>query len=212
MSRKRGRREDADRAVEIISAIMALLRQFVVYERRGKNDMLCTARNIIPEGSLGAVVMDATAGNSPVYDLMKAKRYSAIEGTRNYSNGTLHVGIAEQLGLRKMVENGKAKAAELMNDIKHRLPAVTPSGTRVFVTCHKDNRAHVAGHAHEFESMHVAHYGQIDGENGWKDCNHVVQFGLHYRADTDASGSFMAFEGTPKTAKWFSVTSWRSTG
>ena len=63
------------------------------FSKKGKYNTLNTASMIIPDGIEGAVVMDATANQNLLWDLLSEKvlRIDTPKNVRSYSNVYLHV-------------------------------------------------------------------------------------------------------------------------
>ena len=90
-------RERLDR---IIYDLTELFLNWNYFSKKGKFNTLNTASLIIPDGIEGAVVMDATANQNLLWDLLsdKSVRIRTPKGARSYSNVDLYVSRTTQLG------------------------------------------------------------------------------------------------------------------
>lgn len=94
-----GRRDTAEqnklrgRVKKVLRALHCIYRAWVFCAQKGKDYTLNTARLLVPPGTKGAVVLDATAEVNAVYDVGDAmfNRVETPEGVRTYKNFTLHV-------------------------------------------------------------------------------------------------------------------------
>ena len=175
--------------------------------QEGTKRTLSTSSLILPENCKGAVVLDATASASPVYDIFdRAKVWQTPPGSRSYENVTLHVSTGHRVGKRYLTNNAIELSASLIGDLNERL-----AGKRnVLMVCHKGVEPVINGYETTFH-MHTGHWGMIEGSNEWKDCDSVVIFGLPYRPNTWTSSTFMGFCGPPAN-EWFQSSAKRSFG
>jgi hypothetical protein len=180
-----------------LKSLHCIFRSWMYYARLEGKHTLNTARLLVPDNTRGPVVLDATASSNPLYEVFdRAALCRAPSGARNYKNVTLHVSVGHRTGKRYMTHNAKQVCADLICDLRKRIPP----DSRVFVVCHKDVEPVLATHGPPFE-MRTGHWGAIAGSNKWRDCDTVVIFGLPYRRDTWAPNVFMACQG-PQSTKW----------
>jgi hypothetical protein len=157
------------------------------------------ARLIVPEEVTGAVVLDATASSSLIYQLFdhRADVIPAPANARRYDNVTLHVSKGHAVGKTSMIKAMPKAAGQLIANL-----GKTLGGDRkVFVCAHKSVAPHVVACTHPFASLDVGHWGAIDGKNEWSHCDSVVIFGLPYRDNIWSANVFMALQGL-QTTDW----------
>jgi hypothetical protein len=149
---------------------------------------LHTARLIIPEGTKGAVVLDATASSNVMYELHNDSAIiNTPAGTRNYQNVTLHISKGHNVGKRHMMQHAKKLCAELVSELNPIL-----KGKDTLVVCHKDVEPVLNKYKTTFD-MKTGHWGAIDGSNKWQDCDTAVIFGIPYLPDHWTANCYMAF-------------------
>jgi hypothetical protein len=179
---------DADR---LFGQISALMESFVLYSKSGDSHSLSTARLLVPVDSQGCVVLDATADNSPLYDMLDVKRHELPTDARRYDRVTFHVSHGHSVGKSSMAKRGKEHAQQLLANLSQRLT----TQDKVFLCTHAVAEQEFAGYETPFE-LRLGHWGKVDGSNEWRDCNVAVIASLPYRSPTDAALSFFATQGT----------------
>jgi co-chaperonin GroES (HSP10) len=194
----------------LIKTLMAadeLIAGFSWYSKNGQSHTLNSAKHILPETISSGVVLDATASQNLVWELLgnKAELIEPVEGLRNYSNVTLRTCRQSGLGKHKMLKSASDRVALLLND----LPKHIPHGNRVLVVCHKGLIPFMDKQTHPFRELSVINWGAIDGRNDWDDYETVVIYGLPYRNPIDSRNLFMAVQG-PQDSDWLSGKSERS--
>ena len=127
-------RERLDR---IIHDLTELFLNWNYFSKKGKFNTLNTASLIIPDGIEGAVVMDATAKQNLLWDLLsdKSVRIRTPKGARSYSNVDLYVSRTTQLGKQSMNLNGQSRSIQLLKELKRRIS----TDSQVLLVCHKDS-------------------------------------------------------------------------
>jgi hypothetical protein len=180
-----------------LKALHYILKSWSYYSGVKKEHTLHTARLLVPEDTKGAVVFDATASHNLIYQLFSDSHIvPSPDGTRDYSNVTLHVSRDHKVGKVHMTSNAQRVCGELISE----LDPVLGKERETLVVCHKDVEPVLSKYDTSFE-MHTGHYGKIDGSNEWKDCDSVVIFGLPYRPDTWTADVYMALQ-EPTSTEW----------
>ncbi len=181
---------------ERLKSLDCILKSWLYYAKVLSKHTLNTARLLVPEDVKGAVVLDATASSSVLYELFKPAQVWAPPGnSRNYGNVMLHVSKGHSVGKSRMEQEAKKRCPALIADLNERL-----HGRKVFVVCHKTVEPALRTFQPTFE-MSTGHWGKVDGSNQWKDCDSCVVFGLPYRPDTWTANAFMAYQG-PQETDW----------
>lgn len=156
-----------------------------------KGHTLNTARLLVPEGTKGAVVLDATAMHDVIYELFdKVDLVDPPQGVRDYSNVNLWVSRGHKQGKIHMRNNAKSLCDALMSELAQRVS----SDSNVFVCCHKEVEPTLKAYSPKF-NLNVGHWGAVDGSNNWQDCDTAVIFGLPYIPDTWAANTYFALQG-----------------
>jgi hypothetical protein len=185
----------------------AILRLWAYYYRKGKVDTFNSAQLLIPKGLPGPVVLDATATQNFLWELLEGRvEVPPIpDGVRRYENVRLHVArVSGGLGKAKMEELGQTRIPRLLAWLEESLP----SDRKVLLCLHKRVEHHAAGYDHPFAAYSVAHWGAIDGKNDWQDYDTAVIFGLPYRDPVWATNAFFALQG-PQDNHWLEKPEWR---
>jgi hypothetical protein len=179
--------EDAPTVVdEILQDVEAMFASFAYYFKSGEQHSINSATYLLPPGLPGAVILDATANNDVLYQLLKGRVYVAPipSNVRDYSNLTLHVARTSS-GLGKSVTDD-TKHLRLPRLAKH-LSEEIPPGRNVFLCVHKHSEALAETFSTDRLKLNVGHWGAIDGKNTWKDCDAAVIYGLPSPAATALS-------------------------
>lgn len=197
--------EDYNRRVQKVhgnslSAIDALLKGHLYWNRTNNKPTFNTARLLVPPGAKGAVILDATASCNPIYDLFEdATVIVPPSGTRDYSNVTIHVSYGHKVGQREMRENAKELSKDLIATLQDSFGG---QDRDILIGTHKDVEPFLKQYSpHDFK-LNVGHWGATDGSNEWKDSDTVVVFGLPYKPNAWTANVFMAFQGVPEDASW----------
>ena len=199
-------RERLDR---IIHDLTELFLNWNYFSKKGKFNTLNTASLIIPDGIEGAVVMDATAKQNLLWDLLsdKSVRIRTPKGARSYSNVDLYVSRTTQLGKQSMNLNGQSRSIQLFKELKRRIS----TDSQVLLVCHKDSEHWYSSQEHDFRNFEVTHWGAIDGKNDWQDFDTVVIAGIPYRDRVWANNTFMAIRGL-QSNEWLQNSTKRAFG
>ncbi len=177
-----------------------IFRSWVYYAKSGAKKLgdaghtLNTARLLVPEGTKGCVVLDATASANVIYQLFdKAGAISPPENVRSYKNVTLHVSRGHKVGKVSMRDNAAEAASKLIGHLNVEL-----EGRKVFIVSHKAVEPMLQTQVTTFE-MHTGHWGKVDGSNAWQSCDAAVVFGLPYRPATWSANAFFSLQGVQDT-------------
>jgi hypothetical protein len=172
---------------------------FAYYYKSGEQHSINSATYLLPPGLPGAVILDATANNDLLYELLKGRVYVAPipDNVRDYSNVTVHVARTSS-GLGKSVTDD-TKHLRLPRLAKHLAEKIAPERS-VFLCVHKHSEALAETFRTDNLKLSVGHWGAIDGKNDWKDCDVAVIFGLPYMDQRRAINNLFATHGPQDTA------------
>jgi hypothetical protein len=193
-------KEDAPSLVDdILQDVEAMFASFAYYFKSGDHRSINSATYLLPPGLPGAVILDATANNDVLYQLLKDRVYVAPipPNVRDYSNVTVHVGRTSS-GLGKSVTDD-TKHLRLPRLTKHFSEEIAP-GRSVFLCVHKHSEALAQTFSTDRLKLNVGHWGAIDGKNTWKDCDVAVIYGLPYMDQRRAINNLFATQGPQDTA------------
>jgi len=184
---------------QIIKGIHLTIDNWNWYAKKRKAHTMNTARLIVPEEVMGAVVLDATASSSLIYQLFehRADVIPAPADARRYDNVTLHISTGHAVGKTSMIKAMPKAAGRLIGNLSKTIS----KDRKVFVCAHKQVTAHLVAFSHPFASFEVGHWGAIDGKNTWDNCDTVVIFGLPYRDNVWSANLYMALQGL-QTTEW----------
>jgi hypothetical protein len=183
----------------------AILDRWAVYSKKGTLHTLNSALLLIPDDAPPAVVLDATASQSELWEILGDRARIAVTpaDARNYRNVTLHVCRAKGMGKHKMRELAQDRFPRLLENLEQR---VGPD-KKVFVCTHLAAEHVALSFEPNFASYAVGHWGAIDGRNDWQEFDTAVIFGLPYRDTVWANNHFFAVHG-PKENEWFDSPKW----
>lgn len=196
MTRKKDRQTNAEqvkRFDEILNGIQTVVTQWRWYAKKGKEELITTARYLMNDVNCGAVVLDATADQNILYDLFGtgARVWSIPSDARSYQNVTLHVLMGHSVGKSTMIPNAPKVARELFTSLKAELD----DDRKVFVCCHKDVKPNMVAYGDAFKQVSFAHWGAVDGRNDWADHDVAVIAGLPFRDNLAVPNAYMAVKG-----------------
>jgi hypothetical protein len=171
-------KEEASTVVaEILQDAEAMFASFAYYFKSGDQRSINGATYLLPPGLPGAVILDATAENDVLYQLLDTRVHVATipPNVRDYSNVTIHVARTSS-GLGKSVSDD-TKHLRLPRLAKCLSEEISPKRS-VFLCVHKHSEALAETFSTDRLKLNVGHWGAIDGKNSWKDCDVAVIFGL----------------------------------
>lgn len=193
---------------QTLAAAEAVLDRWAYFTLKGKLPTLNSSALLVPLDAPGPVVLDATAREDFIYELMgdRAVIIPTPPGVRDYSSVTLHVARITGIGKGTMVERAKTRFPRLIEDLTKRL---TPDRS-VFFCVHKavEHELPDAGEL-PFANTVKAHWGAVDGSNEYANCDVAVIFGLPYRdRATFPNNVFFALQG-PQGDDWLDQPTWK---
>jgi hypothetical protein len=158
-------------------------------------DALHTARDILPKGSKGAVILDATSKANRLYDLLGARivRRKEVAGVRSWRNATLHVSRGHKVGKGFVTADPDKWARESIGEVQKALSGLGSATRSVLLIGHATGEPLLKKHAPD--GWHTAHWGAIDGSNEWRDCDTVAILSLPFRPDYWATNAYFALTG-----------------
>jgi broad specificity phosphatase PhoE len=188
-----------------LAACEAVLSMWAFYAKKGFEHTLNVSKLLIPENLPSPVVLDATASQNFLWELMgnKVQVHQIKDHPRSYQQVTLHVAYGAGLGKGKMIEKAQDRFPRLLA----RLQSTLASDRSVLLCTHKAVEHVPLEYQPDFARFAVAHWGAIDGRNDWQDFDAVVLFGLSYRDAIWASNAFIALQGLPDD-EWMSNPAW----
>ncbi|WP_412032881.1 hypothetical protein ACLIR7_13095 [Nitratireductor aquimarinus] len=136
---------------------------------------------LIPKELPGPVILDATASQDPLWELLgdRLSLVPEVEGVRSYKNVTLRVAWIENAGKHSLVRQKEKNLTNLFDSISKDL-----AGKRVFVCLHKELEPLALQQEHSFADCAIDHWGNTVGRNDWRDFEAAVLFGLPYLPDS----------------------------
>jgi hypothetical protein len=180
-------------ADETLQAVEMFANRWMSYHHHYiKGDTLTQTRLIFPADIPAPVVLDATASESVLWHLLGKDKVRFVDiptGSRSYANMTLHIAVADGLGLTTMkrAETAQDRIVRLVSYLKER------SKGKTLLVLHQ-SAEYLATACRETAWLSTAHYGRIDGLNSWHDHSTVCILGLDYRDRTWVNGLFAAME------------------
>lgn len=192
--------------VSTLRDAQAILDRWAVYSRKGKEHTLNSALLLIPEDAPPAVVLDATASQSELWEVLgdRANVRPVPQDARSYANVTLHVCRWNGMGKHKMMKEADARFPRLIDDLQRRLGPER----KVFVCTHKAVEHVALRYSPQFQSYSVAHWGAVDGRNDWQEFDTAVIFGLPYRDSIWANNMFFSIQGL-RDDEWLQKPKWK---
>jgi hypothetical protein len=196
----------ASKVDAVLKDIEAVLSRFAWYQKQGKFHSLNSSRLIIPEGLLAPCVLDATANQQMLWQLLedRAQLVPIPVGSRNYKNVKLFIATLRDTGKNATNE----KAATRFPKILKYLQDNDGVNRKVLFVTHKDSTHHALQYKPDLKEFYVGHWGALDGKNEWKQCDTVVIASLLFRPTTFGTNIFLAAQGD-QPREWFDRPSWR---
>lgn len=183
---------------KVLRDAQAILTQWRWYAKSMKDHTLNTARRIIPDDSVGAVVLDATAQRNVLYEVFDRVDVVRPPATpRRYDNVTLHYSTGHNVGKLHLRKYGADEGPRFLKALEDQFG----TDRRVLIVTHKDVKQHLVGFDHSFTDLEIATFGSVAGRNDWQKFDSVVVFGIPRRPDTWAANAFMALQG-PQSEGW----------
>ncbi|TPM06129.1 MULTISPECIES: hypothetical protein [unclassified Mesorhizobium] len=195
----------AEQACNTLRSCENILGKWAYYHRSGDWDTINNSELLIPVDLPGPVVLDATASNNMLWELLgdRVDRPLIPSKARSYRNVRLHVAYANGLGKSSMAEKGGNRVARVVKELEKSCKEKS-----VLICLHKLVESKALALDANFLRYEVAHFGAIDGKNDWQDFDTAIILGLPYRGDLWAVGTFIALQGLPED-EWFASPSWQ---
>ena len=190
-----------------LSGVEAVLSTWGYYAKAGTDHTFNVSRLLIPEDLPAPVVLDATANQNFLWELLgdRVDIKPIPPNTRNYGNVTLHTARASRTGKGSMIEDGQTRIPRLLAELESTLG----NDRRVFLCVHKSVEHIALNYAPKFEKYSVGHWGAVDGRNNWQDHDAVVIFGLPFPGHIWATNAFFALQGL-QDDEWMKNPQWKS--
>ncbi len=190
-----------------LSGVEAVLSMWAYYAKAGTDHTFNVSRLLIPKDLPAPVVLDATANQNFLWELLgdRVDIKPIPPNTRNYGNVTLHMARASRTGKGSMIEDGQTRMPRLLAELESTLG----NDRRVFLCVHKTVEHIALKYAPKFEKYSVGHWGAVDGRNDWQDHDAVVIFGLPYPGHIWATNAFFALQGL-QDDEWMKNPQWKS--
>lgn len=167
--------------------------KFAWYAKKGDQHTLNASNLLIPPDLPSPVVLDATANQNFLWELLedKADIKPIPNNTRSYRNVTLHVARAKGVGKNAMIQHGAQRIPRLIAQLQKDLEPTR----KVFLCVHQRIEHLALRYETGFSAWNVGHWMAIDGRNDWKDYDTAVILGLPFRDTIWANNAFMAIKG-----------------
>lgn len=201
------RKRIANNVDNTLKAVESILSRWSWYTKKGLEHSFNCAELLIPEDLPAPVVLDATAKQNFLWELLEDKTSikPVPSNTRSYQNVTLHVTRANSIGKNAMIANGQSRIPRLLAHLEHDLG----SKRKVFLCVHQKIEHIPLNYAPDFEAFSVGHWGAIDGLNDWEDYDTAVIFGIPYRDHIWATNTFFALQGLQDN-EWLKNPKWKA--
>ncbi len=219
-----------EQQVKAISGLSEAWREWLYYEKCGGYKNIRTSRRIVPENSVGAVVLDATAEVNALYLCTPDAEIvnDVPKNARTYRNATLHIGHGYKVGKGSVY--GSMKDRKRASSLFEEISSVT-GAENILVITHKSVEERFLDHANSLSretkyndmsdrvvtqglsnvnsNLHFDHWFNIDGSNDYRDCKNVFILSLPYPPAHYSATSFMALNGV-QDQEWFSKPKFRA--
>jgi hypothetical protein len=157
----------------------------------------------------GCVVLDGTAAKYSAYELF-GKRLNLVApaiGVRNYERVTLYASRGHKVGKEHLTEH----VDDVWPKFTLAIDRILPRSARLLVCCHKDVEAKLLATPTISEGTTLAHWGDIDGKNLWREYDSIAILGLPYLDSSVPIDTALATLGIQSDA-WFADPSLRKFG
>lgn len=147
------------------------------------------ARLLFKHAGRRGVILDATATNDPIYNLIedRVKLLPRPKGIRDYNNVRLYISRGHRIGKEHLTQNGKTEWARMRDTLKAKMG----NGQSVLAICHKDNVPVLEAQGISDCNLTVTNWGAIDGKNDWAACDTAILFGLPYFDDVAPTNLYL---------------------
>ncbi|MET4210653.1 hypothetical protein [Bradyrhizobium sp. LA2.1] len=168
--------------------------------KRGGRTRLHSSRSLLDTKRMCGVILDATAGVDTGYDLLGSDVLilPRPSGIRSYTNVKIHVSRGHRVGKEYLAKHAPTDWPAVATHLAQRIKP----NSKVLAITHKDARNYIRKCGLKCGAFEVAHWGDLDGKNDWKDFDTVVVYGLPYLDDIAPTNAFFAGVGQ-QSADWF---------
>ena len=189
----------------VFIAIKKLFNSWAFYCKSGLSHELHTAEFPVPKSLKGPVVLDATANQNILWDLMdsRAVRIERAESSRAYANATIHVARTRGTGKASLIAKANTRLPMFFKELEKR-----QKGSTVLLCLPMDLEEKAASLIPEELNCSLAHWGALDGKNEWQNHDTLVLASLPYRSRIDLLVTFMALQG-PQSPHWLDRPTWK---
>ncbi len=181
------------RCEKVFSDIFNVLDNRSWFEIRKGLPNIVTSYVGLPTHIKNAVVLDATAAQSKIYDLLGSLPYfpQLPQKIRNYKNVNLHVIKGSMNSEYSLSRQNKEHFLDVVNLLR---PEIKKSKKFLFITFASIERDKLSLLKKGYPNCQFAHWGDINGKNSWSDLDTVVLYGLPRLGDGVVENSIIAFE------------------
>lgn len=211
--------------VKAVDDLQEVWREWLYYEKSGDYKNIRTSRRIVPENTVGAVVLDATAEVNSLYPCTPDAEVvnDVPSNARTYRNATLHIGYGYKVGKGSVDESMDhwSRARSFFKKVSE----VTGTEKTLIIT-HKSvegrflyqannlrrrtensymsdpDRVVTLGLSDVNPNLQFDHWFNLDGSNDYRDCRNVFILSLPYPPAHYSATSFMALNGV-QDQEWF---------
>lgn len=201
-----GKDQDARRrlvsaAKEVLEALHQISTSYCVVRKNGNFWNIGTSVSLMPKDeNLNILILDATASLFPLYEYMgeKVEILPRIDGSRDYSNLTIHRSFNNKVGkgdLQKNIARHSKCLTAAINEF-------VSNSEDLLIICPKLVLKDVQKLKHRLKSTSFATWGAIDGKNDWIGASSIFLFGLPYRDSFSPLLEYLALAGQQSSEWW----------
>lgn len=146
----------------------------------------------LPTEKLSAVVLDATAQKHHVYRLLSpfAEMVPIPECIRSYRNVRLHIREARFVGKEMLAKQD----VSYFKDVIDREAELLGKDRSVLFCAHKIVEEKLGTLKTNFKRFDIAHWGNIDGKNDWKDHDTIIILSIPTLNEVTPNDTIFAFQ------------------
>lgn len=184
------------KVVSNIQSIQKILSQWSFYFHKGKDGSFNHSDLAVPLDLINPVLLDATANHSALLKLFGSNvDIKPIPANpRRYDNVTIRTATPDGgTGKYAMLKDAANRGKLLFDSLNKEVPI----GSNVLIICHKDIKKDIEGYKIKSSNYEVAHFGDLDGKNKWRDFDTVVLFGVYNKPQDFSIASYFAAIGGP---------------
>lgn len=183
-----------------VSGAEAIMSRCAYYAKVGVDHSCNWARLLIPVDLPSTVVLDATATQQVLWELLgdRAVIVPIPPGARCYERVRLHVArTAAGIGKTKMKELASKRILRVLDGVAqvpmHDGRGCTERST--FLCCHKDAEVTALSFETPFKEYRTGHWEAVDGKNDWQNMDTAIILRLPYRDHVWSTNVFFALQG-----------------